>query len=68
MGHLSNDELLTNNVAAMIDAKMDVACQTLEKEPSKFETLLPGYKLDENLYSWLLNELETNTGKTPKSW
>jgi hypothetical protein len=41
MGHLSNDELLTNIVAAMIDAKMDVACQTLEKDPSKFDTLLP---------------------------
>lgn len=68
MGHLSNDELLTNNVSEMINAKMDVACQTLEKEPSKFDNLLPGYKWDENLYRRLLNELETKTGKTPKRW
>lgn len=68
MGYLANDELLTNNVAEMINAKMDVACQTLASEPSKFEILLPGYKWDENLYNRLLNELETKTGKTPKRW
>jgi len=68
MGYLSNDELLTNNVVEMQKAKMDVTCQTLEKEPSKFDTLLPGYKWDDHLYSRLLNELETKTGKTPKRW
>jgi hypothetical protein len=45
-----------------------VGCQIIKNEPSKFDTLLKGYKWDENLYSRLLNELEIKTGKTPKRW
>lgn len=68
MGFLSNTNLLESNVHEMNALNMKNALQTLDKKPLDFETLLPNFKWDNNLYENLLIELETLTGKTAKRW
>lgn len=68
IGTSTNDTLLTNNVSEMQQAGMKVRCQTPDISIPKDELKLLGFTYEDNLYSRLLSDYETKTGKQLKRW
>ncbi|MCD9014433.1 hypothetical protein [Parachryseolinea silvisoli] len=68
IGTSSDDTRLTNNVVEMQKAGLKVRCQTADISTPKEDIKLSGYKVEDNVYSRLLNEYERLTKKQLKRW
>lgn len=68
IGTSTNDTLLTNNVAAMQKAEMNVRCNTPGIETREEDIILPHYKIEKGLYRRLIHEYGIKIGKQLKQW
>ena len=62
------DTLLTNNVVEMLNAKMEVQIETLDRGYSTEELEKLGWKHDQSLYEKLLMKYTALTNKVLKRW
>lgn len=68
LGVSSDDTLLTDNVATMIKAGMDVACNTPDSNIPKEELTITGYQSEAGVYDRLLSEYFKISKKHLRRW
>jgi len=62
------DDLITNNVNEMLNAKLNVQIETLDRYYSVEDLENSGWKHDQSLYETLLMKYTEATNKTLKRW